>query len=125
MAASHLKLHKLRHQLTGERGQAAVEMAFALPFLIWLIYYTINAFHTIHTSHIAQKYAAMNLYQRLSNRSKFEVDEVAQKLHNKGYMAVRYTDPNGEAPKRKILLQTNNPPQALNVVGVCKEPGCN
>lgn len=100
-------------------------MAFALPFLIWLIYYTINAFHTIHTSHVAQKFAAMNLYQRLANRSKFEVDEIAKTLHNKGFMAVRYLEPSGETPKRRILLETENPPQALNVVGVCKEPGCN
>ena len=108
-----------------KRGQAAVEMAFALPFLIWLIYYTINAFHTIHTSHVAQKFAAMNLYQRLANRSTFQVDEVAKSLHTNGFMAVRYTNPNGDLPTRKILLQTENPPQALNVVGVCKEPGCN
>lgn len=106
-------------------GQAAVEMAFALPFLIWLLYYTINAFHTIHTSHVAQRAAAMSLYQRLANRAKFEVDEVATTLHNKNFMAVRYTDPSGDAPKRKILLQTSNQPQAHNVIGICKEPSCN
>lgn len=100
-------------------------MAFALPFLIWLIYFTINAFHTLHTSHVAQKYAAMNLYQRLSNRAKFEVDEVAGTLHNRSFMAVRYTDPSGDNPRRRILLETQNPPRTLNVVGICKEPGCN
>lgn len=112
-------------QRAGKRGQATVELAFALPFLIWLIYYTINAFHTVHTSHVAQKAAAQNLYQRLANRSKFEVDEIAGDLHNKSFMAVQYTDPNGAPPQRKILLQTSNQPSAQNIVGICKEPACN
>lgn len=112
-------------QTTNQQGQAAVEMAFALPLLIWLIYYTINAFLTIHTSHVAQKAAAISLYQRLANRAKFEVDEVAGTTHGNAFMAVQYTDPSGAAPQRKILLQTENPPRALNVVGICKEPVCN
>jgi hypothetical protein len=105
-------------------GQAAIEMALALPFLIWLLYYTLNAFHTMHTSHVAQKFAALNLYRRLANRAQFAVDELQDALHGKSYMAVEYTDEKGAPPSRKILFSTQNPPRALNIIGICKEPRC-
>jgi hypothetical protein len=58
-----------------ENGQAAIEMALSLPFVVFLLYYTINAFYTIHTAHVGQKNAAMNLYQRLNHRAQFAVDD--------------------------------------------------
>ena len=97
-------------------------MALAMPFLIWLMYYTVNAFHAIHTSHIAQKYAAMNVYQRLNNRSKFAVDDVAHTTFTKTFIGVRYTDEEGRPPRRKINSGTIN---VNNVVGICREPDCN
>jgi Flp pilus assembly protein TadG len=109
----------------GTCGQAAVETALALPFLIYLLYYTINAFYSVHTGHIAEKYAAMNLYERLDNRAQFAVDGVAKRVFEKTFMAVQYTDVEGNAPKRRILL-TPRFPTSLNVVaGICREPGCN
>lgn len=111
-------LNKLR-----QRGQAVVEMALAMPFLIWLIYYTLNAFYTIHTSHIAQKYSAMNLYQRLSNRSKFVIDDVEQKVVGRKFMAVQYMEPGtNRPPQRKIIAGPN---QVNNIVGICRERECN
>ena len=107
-----------------KHGQAVVEMALAMPFLIWLIYYTLNSFYTIHTSHIAQKYSAMNLYQRLDNRSQFTVDNFQTKRAvSRSFFAVEYADPEtGRSPQRKILAGPNN---VNNVVGICREPGCN
>jgi Flp pilus assembly protein TadG len=110
-------LYKLR-----QRGQAVVEMALAMPFLIWLIYYTLNAFYTIHTSHIAQKYSAMNLYQRLGNRSKIVVDDVEQKVVGRKFMAVQYMDPeSNRLPERKINTGRN---PVNNIVGICREREC-
>lgn len=107
------------------RGQAVIELALTLPFLIWLIYYTINAFYSVHTAHIGNKYAAMNLYQRLNNRAQFVMDDYDSKptgrLHNSNSMAVQYLDKDGQAPRRKILI---GPIQLDTVVGICREPGC-
>lgn len=103
------------------RGQAVIELALTLPFLIWLIYYTINSFYTIHTSHIGNKYAAMQMYQRLNNRAQFVMDDKDNRLHNSNQMAVQYLDKNSEAPRRKILI---GPIQIDNIVGICREPGC-
>ena len=109
--------------ISNRKGQAVVEMALAMPFLIWLIYYTLNSFYTIHSSHIAQKYSAMNLYQRLDNRSKFVVDDVANQVVSRSFIAVQYNDPStGKPPQRKIVAGPNN---VNNVVGICREPGCN
>lgn len=102
-------------------GQAAIELALALPFLIWLIFYTINAFHSMHTAHVGQKYAAMSLYDRMANRAKFIVDDRANRLHGKEFMAVQYTDPDGRAPQRKIL---RGPATINSVIGICREPAC-
>lgn len=105
------------------RGQAVVEMALAMPFLIWLIYYTLNAFYTIHSSHIAQKYSAMNLYQRLNNRSKISVDDINRTVVNREFIAVQYMEPEANRPpQRKIIAGPN---AVNNVVGICREPGCN
>ena len=102
-----------------QRGQAAIELALALPFLIWLIFYTFNAFYMLHTAHVAQKYAAMSLYDRMANRAKFVVDDVDGNLHNREFMAVQYTDSNGKPPTRKILAG----PSVINtIVGICREP---
>lgn len=105
------------------RGQATIEMALALPIIITLIFYTINAYYTIHTAHVGQRYAAMNLYQRLNYRSKFVMDDLNNKaqLHNKTFMAVQYGDTEAAPPKRKII---QGPVEINNVVGICREPGC-
>ncbi len=103
------------------KGQAAIEMALSLPLIIWLTYYTINAFYSVHTAHVAQKYAALSLWQRIDNRAKFVVDDVANQLHGREYMAVRYTDSEGQSPKRKIVQGGNT---IFNVIGICREPGC-
>lgn len=110
--------------LRNRRGQAAIETGLALPFFIFLLYYTINAFHAMHTSHVGQKYAAMNMYQRLNHRAQFAVDDVANQIISKQYIAVQYTDAEGEVPKRRILLDPVVPTRILNVVGICREPDC-
>lgn len=107
--------------LKNHRGQSAIELAMALPFLIWLIFYTINAFHSIHTAHIGQKYAAMSLYDRMSNRAKFLVDDRDNNLHGREFMAVEFLDRDGRAPQRKIL---RGPTSINSVVGICREPSC-
>jgi|GEM_PF-1168584 len=116
-------LNRLRNRrLSQKRGQAVIEMALALPFLIWLFYYTINAFYTIHTAHVGQNYAAMNMYERLNNRAQFSVDDVAQSLTSTDFIAVQYTEVNGQVPQRKILL---GPTRIQTIIGICREPGCN
>lgn len=107
------------------KGQAAIEMGLAMPFLIFLLYYTINAFHSIHTSHVGQKYAAMNMYQRLNHRAQFAVDDVENRVFDKTFIAVQYADAEGDIPRRRILLDPDTPTRILNVVGVCREPSCN
>lgn len=109
---------KKRH---AQKGQATIELALSLPFLIWLIFYTINAFHTLHTSHVGQRYAAMSLYERTANRAKIVVDDRENRLHNREFMAVQYMDKNGGKPKRKILV---GPSDVNAVVGICREPAC-
>ena len=103
-------------------GQATIELALSLPFLIWLIAYTFNAYYMMHTSHVGQKYAAMNLYKRLNNRAQFVMDDVdGGAPHNKQFMAVRYVDGSGDIPKRRIMFA---PREIDNIVGICREPGC-
>ncbi len=103
------------------RGQATIELALALPFLIWLIFYTINAFHSLHTAHVAQKYAAMSLYERTANRAKIVIDDRENRVHGREFMAVQYVDSSGREPQRKIVVGPAN----INViVGICREPGC-
>lgn len=113
---------EVKRVLHNRRGQAAIEMALSLPFLIWLTYYTINAFYSIHSNHVAQKYAAMGLYQRLNNRAQFAVDDVANTTFTRAFMAVRYTNAEGDVPLRKILI---GPSRVNNIVGICREPDCN
>lgn len=105
-----------------QKGQAAIEMALFLPFLIWLMYYTLNAFFSIHTAHVGQKYAAMNMYERLNNRAQFVVDDVATSLTARNFIAVQYTDVEGNLPTRKILL---GPTRINTSIGICREPSCN
>ncbi len=115
---------KLKIKSAAQQGQATIEMAMCLPIIITLIFYTINSYYSIHTAHVGQRYAAMNLYQRLNNRSKFVMDDLEQgksQLHGKNFMAVQYGDSDGNAPKRKILL---GPININTTVGICREPGC-
>lgn len=114
----------VRRKNSNERGQAAIEMALALPFVVFLLYYTVNAYHTIHTAHIGQKNAAMNLYQRLNNRAQFAVDDLEGRVFNKTFMAVQYTNDDGNLPKRRILLNPAKPPEINTTVGICREPAC-
>jgi len=111
--------------LRSRNGQAAIETGLALPFFIFLLYYTINAFHAMHTAHVGQKYAAMNMYQRLGNRAQFAVDDLEQRVVTKQFIAVQYTTPDGGVPQRRILLDPVVPTRILNVVGICREPECN
>lgn len=106
-----------------QKGQAVIEMALSLPFLIWLIYYTINAYLMIHTASIGQKSAAMSLYQRLDKRAIYAVDGVEQTLTQRNFMAVQYRDPaSNSTPIRKILV---GPVNINATVGICREPRCN
>lgn len=108
-----------------KKGQTVIEMALSLPLIIWLLYYIINAFYSLHTAHVGQKYAAMNLWSRINNRAKFVVDDVANngagQLHNREFMAVQATDENGKVPQRRIIQGPSNIDTA---VGICREPGC-
>lgn len=104
-----------------KKGQATIELALTLPFIIWLITYTFQAYYTVHTAHVSQRYAAMNLYQRLNNRAQFVMDDVNNQLHNRSFMAVKYVDSGGDVPERKILF---GPVRPSNVVGICREPAC-
>jgi hypothetical protein len=103
------------------KGQAAIELALSLPFVVWLLFYTFNAFYTLHSAHIAQKYAAMSLYERIAYRSKYVVDDVANVLHGKEYMAVQYMGIDGRPEERKII---SGPSEIDNTVGICREPAC-
>ncbi len=103
------------------RGQAAIELALFLPFVIWLLFYMLNAYNAIHSAQIGETYASMNLYQRLNNRAQFAVDDVAKQLHNRGFMADQYLDMNGNPPQRKIVA---GPMQISSIAGVCREPDC-
>lgn len=107
--------------IKNKRGQATIELALSLPFLIWLISYTFNAYYMLHTAHVGQKYAAMNLYKRLNNRAQFVMDDVDNDLHGKKFMAVKYVDGSGDSPRRRILFA---PKPIENTVGICREPGC-
>ncbi len=111
-----LKIIKSRNQ-----GQATIELALSLPFLIWLAYYTLNAFYAMHTGHVAQQYAAMNLNERINHRSKMVADDFANKAVTKDYLAVRYTDGENNAPVRKIV---SGRIEVKTKVGICKEPEC-
>ena len=115
----------VKKYLKSKSGQAAIETGLALPFLVFLLYYTINAFHMLHTAHVAQRYAAMSMYERLDNRAMFVVDDVAKTLIQRNFIGVKYLDDSGAAPVRRIIL--NSPQQANinNAVGICMEPSCN
>ncbi len=111
--------------IKNRRGQAVVEMAISLPFLIWLIYYTINAYYSMRTAQVGQKYAAMNLYQRTDYRANFVVDKVADpngRLASRNFLAVQYQNPTERnTPKRKIV---KGPISIETTVGICREPRC-
>lgn len=104
------------------KGQATIELALSLPFLIWLTYYTLNAYYTMHTAHVSQQYAAMNLNERMNHRSKLVADDFDKKPVTKDFMAVRFTDGENNSPVRKII---SGRIEIKTKVGICKEPGCN
>lgn len=108
--------------LKNKKGQATIELALSLPFIIWLMYYTLNAYYTMHTAHVAQQYTAMNLNERLNHRSKLVADDFSNRAVTKDFMAVQYTDGENDVPKRKIVSGTID---IKARVGICKEPGCN
>ena len=110
-------------KLKQNRGQAVVEMAISLPFIIWLIYYTIQGYLAMRTAQVGQKYAAMNLHQRIDHRAIFVVDGVRRQLANRNFLAVQYQNPeDGKTPKRKIV---RGPISIETTVGICREPRCN
>lgn len=109
-----------KNKLKNNRGQATIETALSLPFIIWMIYYMFNAFYFIHSSHVGQKSADMNLNERLNYRAKFIMDDVDNRLHGQRFMSVQYLEGDG-FPKRKILFGPN---EIRNTVGICREPGC-
>lgn len=123
MAVEYQKLIRrvMRRNALGKGGQATIEMALTLPFLIWLISYTFNAYYMMHSAHVGQKYAAMHLYKRLNHRAQFVMDDVDNALHGKKFMAVQYVDESGELPKRRIMFA---PREMDNVVGLCREADC-
>ncbi len=105
-------------------AKAAIEMGLALPFMIYLLYYTVNAFHSMHTSHVGQRAAAMDMYQRLGFRAQFAVDDVADRTFDRTFIAVQYTDQDGNVPRRRIILDSPQGTRMLNIIGICREPGC-
>lgn len=118
MAVERSQFHSRRVKT---RGQATIELALTLPFLIWLIAYTFEAYHSIHTSHVAQRYAAMNVWKRLDNRAQFVKDDVDNQPVSRNFFAVQYTDTDGKVPRRRIMF---GPMEMDNIMGVCREPGC-
>ncbi len=109
--------------LKNRRGQAVIEMAISLPFIIWLLFYTINAYFSVHTAQIGQKYAAMGTFQRIDNRANFVVDGVSNSLSQRKFTAVQYQSADGAGqPQRKII---RGPITIRTVIGVCREPRCN
>ena len=104
-------------------GQAALEMSLYLPFLLFLLYYMFKAFLMLHTAHMGQKFAAMNLYQRLQYQAKFVIDRVTQSLDNRDFMAVQYLGQQGQPPLRGIIGITGGLPMN-QAVGICREPDC-
>ena len=111
--------------LKNRKGQAVVEMAIALPFIIWLIYYTINSYYSMRTAQVGQKYAAMNLHQRLDYRAIFVVDKIEDqrgRLATKNFLAVQYqSQDQRNTTKRKIV---KGPISIETTVGICREPRC-
>ena len=104
-------------------GQATIETALALPFLIWLLYYTLNAFRYIHTHHVGQKFAAMSMYERLQNRAKFAVDAKVNQVIGREFMAIRYLDAEGN-PTRRNIIDSGNRTTVKTTIGICREPAC-
>jgi len=110
-------------KLKCRKGQAVVEMAISLPFIIWLIYYTINSYYAFRTAQVGQKYAAMSVHQRADYRAIFVVDGVRRQLVGRNFLAVQYTNAeNQNTPKRKIV---RGPISIETSIGICREPGCN
>jgi len=109
--------------LKNKKGQAVVEMAISLPFIIWLLYYTINAYYSMRTAQVGQKYAALNLHQRLDYRAIFVVDGRERRLASRNFLAVQYQGQDERnTPKRKIV---RGPISIETTIGICREPGCN
>lgn len=111
--------------LKNKKGQAAIEMAFALPFLIFLIYHTIIAYIAIHTSHVAQHAAANNLHERVQNRAVVGIDQLATDGGapvSRQFMGVEYEGVGGGRPPRRRIDAGQI--EIRNIVGICREPDC-
>ena len=101
------------------KGQAVVELALALPILVLLIAYTLNAYLMMHTSHVGQRYAGMNLMARTNHRAQLVFDDVEGREVTRGFMAVQALDDDGQAPRRRIVL---NDRDIVSIMGICREP---
>lgn len=117
-----MKKFFMAKRINRERGQSTIELAVALPFLLWLIFYMFNAFYSIHTGHVGQRYAAMSVYSRLDHRAKFVIDGEEPGVDvGTEFMAVQHLDANGQLPTRKIL---KGPTQISTIIGICREANC-
>lgn len=101
------------------KGQAVVELAFALPVMVLLIAYTLNAYLMMHTTHVSQRYAVMNVLARANHRAQLVFDDVDRSEVTRGFIAVKALDDDGQAPRRRIVL---NDRELVSIVGICREP---
>lgn len=108
-----------RTQGAGIRGQAVVELAFALPVLVLLIAYTLNSYLMMHTSHVGQRYAAMNVLARANHRAQLVFDDVDRTEVTSGFIGVQALDEDQAPPKRRIIL---NDKDIVSIMGICREP---
>jgi hypothetical protein len=110
---------RLKSLRASSKGQAVVELALALPILVLLIAYTLNAYLMMHTSHVGQRYAAMNLMARANHRAQLVFDDVDGREVSRGFMAAQALDEDGQAPRRRIVL---NDREIVSIMGICREP---
>lgn len=108
-----------RTQAAGNRGQAVVELAFALPILVLLIAYTLNSYLMMHTAHVGQRYVGMNVLARANHRAQLVFDDVDRSEVTSGFIAVQALDEDQAPPKRRIIL---NDKDIVSIMGICREP---
>jgi len=85
-----------------------------------LIAYTLNSYLMMHTAHVGQKYAVMNLLTRVNSRAQLVVDDVdgGNSEVTKGFMAVQAVE-DDRAPRRRIILTDRD---IVSIMGICREP---
>jgi hypothetical protein len=110
---------RVRSSCANRKGQAVVELAFALPIMVLLIAYMLNAYLMMHTTHVSQRYAGMNVLARTNHRAQLVFDDVDRTEVTRGFMAVQALDDDGQAPRRRIIL---NDRELVSIVGICREP---